>query len=128
MNGLKSGIQSAAGAVMSTISSVAGQISGALSSALKIGSPSRLTIPMGVDLFRGLEVGYAREMESADWASPNLTGAGGSPLAGHGPNLGGLGTGGGTVINVYPQAGQDERQIAAMVSRELAWATAGGVA
>jgi hypothetical protein len=36
-------------------------------------------------------------------------------------------SGAGTTINVYPQAGQDEREIAASVSRELAWATAGGV-
>jgi hypothetical protein len=32
----------------------------------------------------------------------------------------------GTTINVYPQPGQDPREIAAMVSRELAWAAAGG--
>jgi len=33
-----------------------------------------------------------------------------------------------TVINVYPQPGQDERAIAAAVSRELAWAAATGAA
>jgi hypothetical protein len=32
----------------------------------------------------------------------------------------------GVTINVYPQPGQDERDIAAAVSRELAWAIAGG--
>jgi SLT domain-containing protein len=36
------------------------------------------------------------------------------------------GGGGGTVINVYPQAGQSEEQIAAAVGRRLAWAEAGG--
>ena len=130
MSGLQAGINSAAGAVMSTISSVASRISGALSSALKIGSPSRLTIPMGRDLFRGLEIGYAREMNAADWPAPDLAvpGVGGSPLAGAAPGMAGLGIGGAAVINVYPQAGQDEQQIAAMVSRELAWAAAGGMA
>jgi hypothetical protein len=34
---------------------------------------------------------------------------------------------GGTTINVYPSAGMDERELAAAVSRELAWAEAGGV-
>jgi phage-related protein len=127
MQGLQAGINSAAGAVMSTISSVAGKISGALSSALKIGSPSRLTIPMGRDLFRGLEVGYAQEARTAEWEVPHLgvPGVTGSPLGGPVPALGGLG-GQGAVINVYPTARQDEREIAAMVSRELAWATAAG--
>lgn len=49
-----------------------------------------------------------------------------SPLRGPAPGLGGLAAAARAVINVYPQAGQDERQIAAMVSRELAWAGAGG--
>jgi len=129
MNGLQAGINAAAGAVMSTISSVASRISGALSSALKIGSPSRLTIPMGRDLFRGLEVGYERELNAADWPAPDLAapGVGRSPLAGAGPSLAGLGAAGAAVINVYPTAHMDERQLAAQVSRELAWATAGGV-
>jgi hypothetical protein len=47
-----------------------------------------------------------------------------SPLAG--PGVYTPGGGGRTVINVYPQRGQDERAIAAAVSRELAWAAAGG--
>jgi hypothetical protein len=82
---------------------------------------------MGRDLFRGLEVGYEREMNAADWAAPGLPRAP-SPLSGATPNMAGLGAGaGGAVINVYPQRGQDERQIAAMVSRELAWAQAGGL-
>jgi SLT domain-containing protein/phage-related protein len=33
----------------------------------------------------------------------------------------------GTVINVYPQAGQSEEQIAASVARRMAWAEAGGM-
>ena len=49
-----------------------------------------------------------------------------SPLTGPGAS-GPYGLGGArTVINVYPAAGMDERALAAMVSRELAWATAGG--
>jgi phage-related minor tail protein len=47
-----------------------------------------------------------------------------SPLTGPAAAIGG--GGGRTVINVYPRAQQDEREIAALVSRELAWATAGG--
>lgn len=127
MSGLQSGIQSAAGAVMSTISSVAGKVAGALSSALKIGSPSKLTIPMGRDLFAGLIVGFDRAADHAEFGAPNLHGApGASPLGGHPGALGGLG-GAGAVINVYPSAGMDERALAAAVSRELAWAAAGGV-
>ena len=128
MSGLQAGINSAAGAVMSTISSVASRISGALSSALKIGSPSRLTIPMGRDLMRGLEVGWDREASTASFDVPavGISGSaafGGSSVAG----LGG-GLGGGVTVNVYPSAGMDEQQLAARVSRELAWATAAGVA
>ena len=47
MNGLQAGINSAAGAVMSTISSVASRITGALSSALKIGSAVEANDPDG---------------------------------------------------------------------------------
>ena len=47
-----------------------------------------------------------------------------SPLTGPGA-AGGM-SGARCVINVYPSAGMDERALAAMVSRELAWATAGG--
>jgi phage-related protein len=126
VSGLQAGMNSAMGAVMSTISSIASKVSGALSSALKIGSPSRLTIPMGRDLFRGLEVGFAREEAVAEWATPSLPG-GTSPLAGHAAAGLGLGAGAGATINVYPSAGMDERALAAMVSRELAWATAGGL-
>lgn len=129
MNGLQAGIQSAAGAVMSTISSVASKISGALSSALKIGSPSRLTIPMGAALVQGLGVGWDNEIDStlagmaADLHAPHVGGGFGFDLGGL---AGGLGAGAGATINVYPSAGMDERALAVLVSRELAWATAGG--
>jgi SLT domain-containing protein len=46
-----------------------------------------------------------------------------SPLSGPGAKMGRSTA---VVINVYPSAGMDERQLAAMVSRELAWAQAGG--
>jgi phage-related protein len=49
-----------------------------------------------------------------------------SPLRGPAPGTAGLGAAAGAVINVYPSAGMDERALAAMVSRELAWAGAGG--
>jgi phage-related protein len=130
MSGLQAGINSAAGAVMSTISSVASRISGALSSALKIGSPSRLTIPMGVSLAQGLGVGWENEIDhtiagmAADVRAPHV---GGAPFGLGGAGLGGLASANAATINVYPSAGMDERALAALVSRELAWATAGGV-
>jgi len=49
-----------------------------------------------------------------------------SPLRGTPGWAGQLGAQARNVINVYPQPGQDERQIAAAVSRELAWAAATG--
>jgi hypothetical protein len=49
-----------------------------------------------------------------------------SPLSGPGYPAGG-GGGARIVINVHPTPGMDERQVAAAVSRELAWAYAGGV-
>jgi SLT domain-containing protein len=47
-----------------------------------------------------------------------------SPLTGPAAQI--PGGGGATVINVYPQQGQSEVEIAAAVSRRLAWATATG--
>jgi hypothetical protein len=47
-----------------------------------------------------------------------------SPLRGPAPDVGGQARS--IEINVYPRANQDERAIAAAVSRELAWAEAGG--
>ena len=52
-----------------------------------------------------------------------------TPLRGAGssdPAMRMTSTGGATVINVYPQAGQSETAIAASVDRNLAWAAAGG--
>jgi len=50
-----------------------------------------------------------------------------TPLAGSADITRGLGTSrSGVTVNVYPREGQDERAIAATVSRELAWAQAGG--
>jgi hypothetical protein len=49
-----------------------------------------------------------------------------SPLRRPPGAMAGLGAAAGAVINVYPSAGMDERALAAMVSRELAWAGAGG--
>jgi phage-related protein len=49
-----------------------------------------------------------------------------SPLRGPAPGTAGLSAAAGAVIHVYPSAGMDERALAAMVSRELAWAGAGG--
>lgn len=55
-------------------------------------------------------------------AGPELV----SPLTGAGASIGGRG--GGITVNVYPQRGQSEVEIAAAVSRSLAWASAGGAA
>lgn len=50
-----------------------------------------------------------------------------TPLAGSADITRGLGASRpGVTVNVYPREGQDERAIAAAVSRELAWAQAGG--
>ena len=105
-------------------SNVAGPILGGIKSAFGIGSPSRIMQDYGQDMIAGLEIGL-EGAKNIDIASDlNVP----SPLAGSAPaGMGGLGAGGGSVINVYPSAGMDEQQLAAMVSRELAWATAGGI-
>jgi phage-related protein len=105
---------------------VAGPILGGLKSAFGIGSPSRYTMPFGEGLIEGVEVGMDRAADHLELpALPDI----GSPLAGGGfAGAGQMGGAGGPVINVYPSAGMDEQQLAAMVSRELAWATAGGIA
>jgi hypothetical protein len=105
-------------------SNVAGPILGGLKSAFGIGSPSWITRGYGEDLVEGLEEGLA---EADRLTLPSVPGLGGGGLGDFG-NLAGLGAGAGAVINVYPSAGMDERQLAALVNRELAWATAGGVA
>jgi hypothetical protein len=122
--GLQQGL-SAAGSMGGWLqANVAGPILGGLKSAFGIGSPSWITQGYGEDLVAGLELG----LEEADHIRlPDLPGMP-SPLAGDFGHLGGLGQGQGAVINVYPSAQMDERALAALVSRELAWAAAGGVA
>ena len=60
--------------------------------------------------------------QGPEWVSP-LTGG-----AAQQQQHQGLGRGGATVINVYPQAGQSETAIAAAVNANLHWAAAGGQA
>jgi hypothetical protein len=105
---------------------VAGPILGGLKSAFGIGSPSKLTMAMGEDMVAGLEIGLEGAKGIDLGPGPTIPSplTGGDALAGVGELPGG---GGATTINVYPQAGQDEREIAAAVSRELAWAAAGGI-
>jgi hypothetical protein len=117
--GLQQGLAAAQGLGGWLQSNVAGPILGGLKSAFGIGSPSKLTMAMGDDLVAGLEIG----LERAAHLDVGL-----SPLAGEGLAAGALAAAGpGPVINVYPSAQMDEQQLAAMVSRELAWATAGGL-
>jgi phage-related protein len=125
IEGLKRGLASAGDLVSFIKSDVCAPIIDTVKKFFKIGSPSRLMMGVGEDLRAGLEEGFGGgDLDLG--AGPHIT----SPLAAPGlaAAAGTLpGTAAGPVINVYPQAGQDERQIAAMVSRELAWATAGGV-
>jgi len=125
IGGLQQGLQAASQMGGWLQSNVAGPILGGLKSAFGIGSPSRYTMPFGVGLMEGVEVGMAKAADHLEVpAVPGLA----APLAG---DLGaaGLGAGGaGATINVYPSAQMDEKQLAALVNRELAWATAGGVA
>lgn len=82
---------------------------------------------MGRELIRGLEVGWDRESRTATFDVPSVGISGSATLGGSLAGLGGGGLGSVTV-NVYPSAGMDEQQLAAKVSRELAWAQAAGVA
>lgn len=123
--GLQQGLQAASQMGGWIQQNVAGPILGSIKGAFGIGSPSRFTMPMGEDLIAGVEVGM--EDAAKHMAVPDVP-LFASPLTGAGPGMAGFGAGGqGATINVYPQAGQDEREIAAMVSRELAWASAGGI-
>lgn len=120
--GLQQGL-SAAGPLIDQARSIAGSVLGAFKGAFGIGSPSKVTRGYGEDMIEGLRLGLADVGEVLDvFGGPAFA----SPLAGAAPSMAGLG-GNGATINVYPQAGQDEREIAALVSRELAWATAGGL-
>ena len=122
ISGLQQGLSAASQMGGWLQSNVAGPILGGLKSAFGIGSPSWITRGYGEDMVEGLEEGLAG-------ASHIEMPAVGAPLGGFG-DLGGLGAAGagGATINVYPSAGMDEQQLAALVSRELAWATAGGLA
>jgi phage-related protein len=121
VEGLKRGLETAKQHLGWIQANVCGPIINTLKGAFGIGSPSRVTMAMGEDLAEGLELGWSR---ASHLSVPHLA----SPLAGNGfAAADGMTGAGGATINVYPQAGQDEREIAALVSRELAWATAGGL-
>ena len=121
VEGLKRGLQTARQHLGWIQANVCAPIINTLKGAFGIGSPSRVTMGIGEDLAEGLNVGWSR---ATHLDVPNVT----SPLGGNGLSAADQMQGGsGATINVYPQAGQDEREIAAAVSRELAWATAGGL-
>jgi phage-related protein len=124
IEGLKVGLEKARELGNWVKDNVCGPILGTIKGFFGIGSHSRLMAGLGEDMVGGLEDGLAGAKQIDLGHSP----IGGSPLAGAGPSIAGMGRAGGATINVYPQAGQDEQEIAAMVSRELAWAMAGGVA
>jgi hypothetical protein len=126
ISGLQQGLEAAQGLGGWLQSNVAGPILGGLKSAFGIGSPSRYTMPFGEGLMEGVEVGMAKAADHLE--VPGVPGLG-SPLAAGDLGTAGLGAGGrGATINVYPSAQMDERELAALVNRELSWATAGGVA
>jgi|HubBroStandDraft_3_1064219.scaffolds.fasta_scaffold00503_10 hypothetical protein len=124
IEGLKVGLEKARELGGWIKDNVCGPILGTIKGFFGIGSHSKLMAGLGEDMIGGLEDGLAGAKQIDLGHSP----IGGSPLAGAGPSIAGMGGAGGATINVYPQAGQDEQEIAAMVSRELAWAMAGGVA
>jgi len=104
---------------------VTGPIMGSIKGALGIGSPSKVMMAVGEDMVAGLEIGLEDVSSISLGKLPEI----GSPLGGLGALSGAGGmSGAGATINVYPREGQNELEIAALVSRELAWATAGGVA
>jgi len=129
VEGLKRGLQTAKQHLGWIRANVCDPIIGALKGAFGIGSPSRVTMGIGEDLAAGLEEGWSHAAGALEIPGFGGGPAIGSPLAGGGLSAaaGGMTGAGGATINVYPQAGQDEREIAALVSRELAWATAGGL-
>ena len=119
VEGLRVGLAKAKEMGNWVMANVASPIISSFKSAFGIGSPSKVMIGIGEDITEGLEEGMSGLGKS--FAVP-------SPLAGGLGGLGGLGGQGGTTVNVYPAAHQDEQEVAALVSRELAWATAGGIA
>jgi hypothetical protein len=120
--GLQQGL-SAAGPLLDQARSIASGVVGAFKGALGISSPSRVMIGIGASMIEGLEEGLAPAADIE--IGPHVTAPG---LGGLG-DLAGLGGGAnGATVNVYPRAQQDEQTIARLVSRELAWAAAGGFA
>ena len=120
VEGLKRGLETARQHLGWIQANVCAPIINTLKGAFGIGSPSKVTMGIGEDLAEGLNVGWSR---ATHLDVPRVAG---SPLGAAGLDAAGMNAGGATTINVYPQPGQDEREIAAMVSRELAWAAASG--
>jgi hypothetical protein len=117
--GLQQGL-SAAGPLIDQARSIAGSVVGAFKGVFGIHSRSAVMFGMGENMVAALEEGLDSHHIAV---GPSIT----SPLLGDFGGAGALG-GGTTTINVYPREHQDEQQIAAMVSRELGWAMAGGTA
>jgi hypothetical protein len=125
IEGLKVGLDKARELGNWVRDNVCGPILGSIKGFFGIGSHSKLMAGIGEDMVGGLEDGLGGVSKIDLGRGPSIT----SPLAGGAPGLGAGMTGaGGAVINVYPRANQSEQEIAALVSRELAWATAGGLA
>jgi phage-related protein len=126
IEGLKVGLEKARELGSWIQANVCGPILGTIKGFFGIGSPSSLMASIGEDMVAGLELG----LEGVDAIDLGSGPSFGSPLLGGALAAGAGamgGAGGGPVINVYPSAGMDEQELAAMVSRELAWATAGGI-
>jgi hypothetical protein len=126
IEGLKVGLDKARELGSWIKDNVCGPILGSIKGFFGIGSHSKLMASIGEDMVGGLEDGLAGAQGIDLGTALGVP----SPLAGGGlaAGVGAMGAGPGATINVYPSAGMDEQQLAAMVSRELAWATAGGIA
>ncbi len=127
IEGLKVGLEKARELGNWVRDNVCGPIMNTIKGVFGIGSPSTLMMSYGESMVEGLEIGLDGIGDLDLGRGPEFSSplAGGALAAGAGGMSGG---GAGSVINVYPSAGMDEQQLAAIVSRELAWATAGGVA
>jgi len=117
IEGLKRGLDKAREMAGWVQGNVVAPILGTLKSAFGIGSPSKVTRGYGEDISEGLRLGLGAIAKGGsfgvDIAGLNVSGSFGQ---------------GGATVNVYPREQQSELDIAAMVSRALAWATAGGMA
>ena len=117
IEGLKRGLDKARELGGWVQGNVVAPILGTLKSAFGIGSPSKVTKGYGQDISEGLRQGLGMLAKggsfSADLGGLNVSGSFGAQ---------------GATINVYPREQQSELDIAAQVSRALAWATAGGIA